>query len=173
MAEGHRLVRQYLVEELKRDLVGPERVNEELEERPTSRYLTGILYPKDSQIAIEEDQDSGEATGPDEGMDQGVVMATTTNPSAIGMTFTVATGTEIEVLPSAAIYLESSQAEGHRDFWRRQPVHIAPEYFKVTGDKLQRIPLTAGLMLMVRFRKPKILPCGYLVADEYSDRSSG
>ena len=43
------------------DLVGPLDVNEILSDRPTQRYSTGILYPRDTRIEPQEDEDGGGA----------------------------------------------------------------------------------------------------------------
>jgi hypothetical protein len=153
MTDGHRQVRQYLMEELVRDLVGPTSVNEELPERPTSRYLTGILFPRDTRIDPEEDQDAGESADPDDGIDQGVLMATTTNPSAIGMTFSVRSGTGLRVGVSAAVYLEVTHDGASRSHWQRKQLEIPAKIIEASGNYKDEWALASGLRLMTRFRE--------------------
>ena len=88
------LFRDRVVQRLKQDLVGPLSEKETLTDRPTQRYSTGILYPRDSQIEPEEDQDGGLAVNEDEdsasGPDtSGVSLQSTMKPSAAGLSFAV------------------------------------------------------------------------------------
>ena len=53
------LLRDQVVARLQGDLIGPLSLDELLTDRPTQRYSTGILYPRDAQIAPEEDDDGG------------------------------------------------------------------------------------------------------------------
>ena len=53
------LFRDTIASRLREDLVGPRSENEVLTDRPTQLYSTGILYPQDSPIEDEEDQDKG------------------------------------------------------------------------------------------------------------------
>ena len=48
-------VRQIIINDLKKDLFGPALgENEVLRERPNIKYITGILFPKNNQLDIEE-----------------------------------------------------------------------------------------------------------------------
>lgn len=153
MNDGHRQVREYLLRELRRDLVGPTSINEELTERPTSRYLTGILYPHNTRIDSNEDQDAADPADVETGVDQGVLMTTTTNPSAIGLTFTVPTGTIFRVTVKAAIYLEQPQTESNTSLWARKALELDPVSFRAEGTRTQRASLATGLELALRFRE--------------------
>lgn len=50
----HAIVRQKILDAVRRDLIGPSSVNEELNEIPTSSYITGLLYPADTAVTEDE-----------------------------------------------------------------------------------------------------------------------
>jgi Helicase conserved C-terminal domain. len=50
----HAIVRQKILEAVRRDLIGPSSVSEELNEIPTSSYITGLLYPADTAVTEDE-----------------------------------------------------------------------------------------------------------------------
>jgi len=52
------LVRQELLDRLRTELVGPEDENEILSESPTTRYLTGILWPQNTAMSEAEEQET-------------------------------------------------------------------------------------------------------------------
>jgi hypothetical protein len=53
--ETYKLVRQIVLNDLKRDLIGPEHsVEDVISEPPSQAYLTGILYPLESEVELEE-----------------------------------------------------------------------------------------------------------------------
>lgn len=86
--------RDRMVDRLKQDLIGPLSENEILMDRPTQRYSTGILYPHDSQIQPEEDEDGGLAVNEDEDTasspdTSGVSLHATMKPSVAGLSFAV------------------------------------------------------------------------------------
>jgi len=104
-------IRDFLVEELRKDLVGPSMRDEELKDRPTIHYLTGALYPWDSPISPEEDDGAAE-TAPEDDIDPGTLMASAFNPSAIGVTFSVPRGETILVRMKAATYVRTEANGG-------------------------------------------------------------
>ena len=87
-------LRDRLLAELRRDLVGPHTPDEELTDRPTVQYLTGMLYPagRDTEDSEEDEQlgVGGDDTG-DEG-ETNVSFAQTMYPSTIGLSFAVERG---------------------------------------------------------------------------------
>lgn len=50
----HAIVRQKILEAVRRDLIGPSSANDELNEVPTSSYITGLLYPADTAVTEDE-----------------------------------------------------------------------------------------------------------------------
>ena len=86
--------RDTIASRLKKDLIGPQSEHEVLFDRPTQRYSTGILYPQDSLIEEEDDQDQAleantredTASDPDT---SGVPLYATLKPSVAGLSFAV------------------------------------------------------------------------------------
>lgn len=50
----HAIVRQKILDAVRKDLIGPSSENEALSEVPTSSYITGLLYPADTDITEDE-----------------------------------------------------------------------------------------------------------------------
>ncbi len=50
----HAIVRQKILEAVRKDLIGPSSECEELNEVPTSSYITGLLYPADTDVTEDE-----------------------------------------------------------------------------------------------------------------------
>ena len=102
-------IREHLIEELKKDLIGPREVEEEFVKSegdiPTSRYLSGVLFPKqtkmDENLNLKSDQEVSEEEGSEDGtekIDQGAnpFSATIgTQPSSCGMYCCVSKETKI------------------------------------------------------------------------------
>lgn len=83
-----------MADRLRQDLIGPMAPNEALGDRPSQRYATGILYPKDTNVAPEEDEDGdglvvNQAEDGPSGPDSGVALHTTLKPSVMGMSFAI------------------------------------------------------------------------------------
>lgn len=152
MSPTHQEVRQYLLEELEKDLVGPDSPDEELKESPTSYYLTGILYPANTEIDPEEDRDSAEASDDEDEIDTGTLMATASNPSAIGLTFTVPVDSSIKIYISAAIYIPKEQESGYK-LWQRKKLEIEPITLMIDRSRTEDMVINSGLRLHIRLRQ--------------------
>lgn len=50
----HAIVRQKILDAVRKDLIGPSSVNEELSEIPTNSYITGLLFPADTDVTEDE-----------------------------------------------------------------------------------------------------------------------
>ncbi len=152
MEPTHRDIRAYLVEELKKDIVGPQKEDEELTEGPTSYYLSGILFPADTDINPEEDRDSGDAADEiDDEVDTGTLMATATNPSTIGLTFATDASEILTISLSVAVYLEDKQ-ENKPSSWKRQSLDVKPIVLNVKRVRTKTITIVTGLKLFYRVR---------------------
>ena len=104
--------RRRVVEALERDVLGPESLDETITDPPTTKYISGVLFPSDSS-QVDPAQDLGEGTEIDGDSDQGeswdpaVSMSYVRYPSSMGMTLvvdTAATGT-INVSVGGARYV--------------------------------------------------------------------
>jgi len=123
---SHKQVRTELVGYLRRSLLGPEHEEEVLREPPSNHYLLGVLFPRDTAIAREEDQDAIEAHGDDESgtPEDPLPLANSVNPSAMGLTFRVRADVKtVRVRVRAGIYLEVEGEDDSRTrAWRRSPL---------------------------------------------------
>lgn len=83
--------RDTLLERMKVDLIGPEAPDERISDRPTDRYLTGILFPPRTTISPEDDDEASDADDADAvgtALD-GVKAASAFRPSSAGLSFAV------------------------------------------------------------------------------------
>lgn len=113
------LSRDVLLARLEEDLLGPGAPDELVDELPTDRYLTGILYPRASTFAPEEDESLSGAGGGGSGEDdddesaESVRLSAQTKPSTMGLSFSLSA-----VDGRAAIDVEirfGTYAPRHRD----------------------------------------------------------
>lgn len=84
-------VRRELLERLTVELVGPEDSEELIKQKPLQRYLTGILWPINSEIATEENENpssEGKDTNREE-LETLAPLSKAMNPSAIGLSFLI------------------------------------------------------------------------------------
>lgn len=91
-------VRDDLLERIRTDLAGPGDPEEVLDEWPTDRYLTGILFGPDQELPQEENEVAPEAAG-EEGVEQDegrseIGLHHAFRPSSMGLSFAVSSGTE-------------------------------------------------------------------------------
>ncbi len=83
--------RDILLDRIKTDLIGPETPDEVISDRPTDRYLTGILFPPRTSASPEDDDEAAEADDADDtgtSLDS-VKAASTFRPSSAGLSFAV------------------------------------------------------------------------------------
>lgn len=125
--------RDTLLERLKVDLIGPEEPNELISDRPTDRYLTGILFPPRTSISPEDDDEASDADDADAvgtALD-GVKAASAFRPSSAGLSFAVrpsGSAPRLRVRVDGARYRPESAAEDSAgsskkrvQSWRRDP----------------------------------------------------
>ncbi|MBI9047454.1 MAG: hypothetical protein JEZ06_23410 [Anaerolineaceae bacterium] len=143
-------VRAYLLDELQKDLIGPVSSHEVLTDSPTSHYLAGILFPAGSEIEKEEDRDNGDVTLDDDEVDTGTLMAMTSNPSSIGLTFAVNSGEELKITVSAGVYIEENEEKKKK--WKRHPVDSEPVMLLIENSAAKSIRVAAGLDLYLRVK---------------------
>ena len=83
--------RDTLLERLKTDLIGPQMPDEVIPDRPTDRYVTGILFAPKTGLSAEDDDEAAEADDADftgTSLD-GVKAASAFRPSSAGLSFAV------------------------------------------------------------------------------------
>src|SRR5207248_1816986 len=86
-----------ILSRLLQDLVGPKELDEVLDSRPSDVYLTGILWPKNTVLAAEEDERlamaQGEGEEGEEASDSGQAVSVRMHrPSTAGLSFAARSG---------------------------------------------------------------------------------
>jgi hypothetical protein len=195
--------REILIRRLTEDLIGPGEEEELLESRPSDVYLTGILWPYDTQMGPEEDDrlglssagsDGEESAG--SGAEEEVSVSAIYRPSTAGLSFAVEASTGQPVLCAIlrfGIYepIESDLEEtGSRNkrgrkrirrMWQRHPFHIEiPGIIPEAGSgkiiELQEFGTPRGIQLHVRsarWKENRFLVTVTLVNATVPDKSSG
>ncbi len=159
--------RRHLADRLRIDLLGPISDNEILECRPTDRYLTGILFPGDSETPPEEDEALASGGGDEENSEEEAVpLERTQRHSSAGVSFAVRGdngSAVIEIAVDAARYRafwlneegRRTDVEGpaHMTRWERIPLGIRPIKVDIKEDDTAPIDLAEyggdGLTLRV------------------------
>lgn len=176
--DPHYDFRRGLVAALERDLKGPGTVDEVITDPPITRYVSGILFPRDAGLidASEdfESEDPSEDDGEGDGWDPSISMSYVRYPSSSGMTFAVSISVAsfITVRADAARYEPVDRANGEepdaqdkaaplgkrarpRDQpdWRRLPLSFEPVRIDITSPiPGATVELEDGLTLFSRVR---------------------
>lgn len=166
--------RRELVDAVVADLVGPAgEVDETLSDPPITRYIVGVLYPRDAgAVDPAEAHDEIIETEGDAAPDPAVSWSNVRYPSSCGLTFAVDSNaaSAIRVVVEAARYspsaaealvsedvrsVERPYAAQGNDCWCRSAVESAPITIDVaTPDEgRKRRPLADGLELFCRVRR--------------------
>jgi hypothetical protein len=150
------------------DLLGPvSGPEEQLRERPSDRYLTGILYPEQgdqiqAEVNAEEDDDRENATDDDAGPDVPVPMNAMRRPSSMGVSFSM-TGRRVRLEGTAGRYVRRwldgdalSDVNGGRnnECWVRQPLAFSLE-LDLDVEGLVSRPAQDGLRWWIRTMKTR------------------
>lgn len=117
-------LREQLLDALRRDLIGPDTETEYLNDPPTVAYLTGILYPANTDIDAEEDEklDQIDREGLEEDDENdGVLLSKTINPASLGLSFAVEDEVNsLQVEVSYGLYTKCGPRR--TDGWQRRQV---------------------------------------------------
>lgn len=132
-------IRQAFIEAVRADLIGPVGGPVEIlqRERPSDRYLTGILYPEQdedvgAETAAEEDDDADSVPDDDEASDIPVPMNAMRRPSSMGVSFALR-GRCIVLEGRVARYvrhfdnesgLTTAAGERKSERWVREPLEL-------------------------------------------------
>lgn len=163
--------RDILLSRLREDLLGPSTETELLNERPTDRYLTGILSPIGEEISASEDESLGAAgdAEDDPSDDSPAPLAGSFRPSTCGVSFALKERDQMTVSfkVSCARYQQvfinpatgeastrTEDAKRANERWRRTPLSAAVDVSLLPKDGSQTIDLgpqgVPGLDLYVR-----------------------
>lgn len=119
--------RNILLGRMKADLIGPGSQDEEISDRPTDRYLTGILFPPRTDISPEHDDEASDADDADESgtAQDGIKIGSGFRPSSAGLSFAIRSiGPRplLQVCIHAARYrCINTEEERHKKRWKREP----------------------------------------------------
>lgn len=162
--------RSEMIEDLRRDLLGPAGGDEEvLEEAPLDRYVVGVLWPLDGALQEEPEPDSAEPDTVDGASDSPVAQSLMRYPSSMGLTFTVDSTLvhEVHFDISAARYEPSEDLVEPDDSsprrrgrtrpatWSRKLVCPARVTHSLATKGAVKLSVAPGLELYVLTRSPR------------------
>ena len=149
------LFRDRVLARLVEDLVGPLDANEVLSDRPTQRYSTGILYPRDTPMEPQENEDGGGAVNlvedaASEVEEAGVSLHAALKPATAGLSFAIETPAigvrpVIRIDVACAVYrrfavddagkeVEGTPRNRAHERWRRIPLNATFEMELHSGE---------------------------------------
>lgn len=140
--------RDVLLQRLTEDLIGPGQEGDAIAERPSDRYLTGILFPNGAQVPPNEDDGQLSAAGMDgdEADDTAAPITSGYRPSTCGLSFALTVGDR----PSIKISVSCARYERfHVDPATSHPSTQA-EHAKRANERWRRRPLAAELTRELR-----------------------
>lgn len=159
-----------MVEDLRRDVLGPAGGDEEiLEEAPLDRYVVGVLWPLDDELQEAPEPDSAEPDTVDGESDSPVAQSLMRYPSSMGLTFTVdsALASEVHFDVSAARYEPSEvsvelddssprrRGRSRPDTWSRKQVNPDRVTHSLATKGAVKLSMAPGLELYVLTRSPR------------------
>ena len=151
--------RQLILKRLIRDLVGPFRTREILEDRPSDVYLTGILFPQRTPLGAAEDDDatSEGSGGEDDASNEAVASSNVMRPSTAGLSFAITADSgwaAINVRVRCGTYLASESGDGKPVTWTRTGHIVWLKDIVIEAGKPEAIDFTdrglKGLVLHTR-----------------------
>jgi hypothetical protein len=167
-------VREAVFERLESDLLGPEDAGETLTERPSDRYLVGILYPPGEGVAPFEDDTPREEPGRPALEGSGelveVPIYRSVRPSTLGLSFRVGgESPAIRVRVSGGRYAREAR-DGSGERWTRQPVMVELDVALAPGYRSTAIDSPLSLSLATRVTSS---PEGFAVTAVVSNIADG
>ncbi|WP_257215744.1 DISARM system helicase DrmA [Fredinandcohnia onubensis] len=162
-------VRSELLERLQLELIGPNDPFETLIERPSQRYLCGILWPVRTQIDKSEDDNldsgnEGEETGNEENL---APLLQAMNPSAIGLSFIVEGEHTVEANISWGKYKEVPDVGGNTEKTNWSRINKSQDNITIDVTKTdvrQSIPLQNEEHVFVEYQSRSLTHNKYAVS---------
>ncbi|MFC8388815.1 helicase-related protein [Streptomyces sp. NPDC057238] len=175
----HYTARESLVEQLRRDLLGPGAEDEVLtRDAPITTYPIGVLFPRPANQAADDEQvaDIQEADGPDEapvqaykdvedaGYELGVSLANARRPSSMGLTFAVdpTVSSTVVVRAEAAMY-EPIDGEGRVVSAKRAQARSTDQQSEYWRRRSLSLPPVTLDVTTPGMREPDVLADGVLL----------
>lgn len=149
------LDRDLVLSRLREDLIGPREPTEVLRDKPSDVYLSGIIWPRDTNVSHEELERLG--AGADDGHEGGeedeVPLFAAMRPCVAGLSFALGGKCTINVRFQAGIYRPIENERGVPS-WQRIQVELSVDDLDCTksyfAHKLTATNLPSGISLVVR-----------------------
>jgi len=156
VAPANTRLRTQLLDELRRDLIGPHTGDELLSDRPTVEYLTGILYPSGVEVPPEEDEklEIGTTEDEDDTDAETIILSRTMNPASLGLSFAIENSVgQIEVEVAYGLYTRRKEQSGNEPGagkWQRRQVDVKVPLPLSTGKGNKKLENGGSLQWVVR-----------------------
>lgn len=175
------------VDRLNADLVGPLAAEESFPDRPSDRYLTGILFPQRTGVGAEQDDELGDQEEARDGSGSSehdaVRLLHAMRPAAMGLSFSL-TETRPGGFPSLKLTIScgtyavsESNEHGEPTMWRRTPhvLEFEPDLEKEDTDLGDYRDELQGLHIFTRLSRtaPGYLITVALVNEKNVEKSEG
>ncbi len=168
--EQSEAARRAMVLRMQEDLIGPRSRDEMLTARPTDVYLTGILWPKNTALAPEEDERLAIAPSDDEDGDDAEDLAkplavVMRRPSAAGLSFAASGGEPPSIAVQVRFGTYVDVDEGGKTQWQRREhspspitmtlehgardIAVLPDDLPGLRINLRCVPFTGGVLATV------------------------
>lgn len=151
-SSGSRLARERILNELRRELMGPSEPEEVITEYPTTRYIVGRLAPAksdegdfDALVGAEENDsiDAGEEDDETGTEDRTPPLVVGFNPASMGLSFLIDDSVQhLDVEISWGDYRRIDQPEGSNAWQRRVSEGVVSGIPVSTAGKIPSIPLS-------------------------------
>jgi len=156
-------VRSELVTRLKVDLFGPDAPDEEIQDLPSDRYLTGILFPQQTEVPEEEQEEleTVETDGKEQAESDAAGLFLASRPASAGFSFAVDATTEaspqVTFEMNCGVYdrltaegTSGTSAGGKVAGWKRRSIKQTVAVTLLPGEQRHQVPGVDGLELYVR-----------------------
>lgn len=152
--------RQIFTGRISADLIGPSIPDEVIEDVPSERYLSGILFPRASEPEAEDDEKLEDKADDEEGasLEETARMALAGKPSTMGLSFALkeeGADPVVKVRIRCGTYKDEKKAEGKRGkpVWRRTDHTVGVALPVVVGYSSQAVTELPGLQLVSQVSK--------------------
>jgi len=151
--------RENLERRLRADLIGPQDELEIITDRPTDRYLTGILFPigrvpeeEDESLGVGEEDDSGSATP-----DDGAPLSVSFRPSSMGISFcVVGQAPKLAITIDLAIYhCRWKKSVDSDDNGGSESSELTDQEGARKDERWCRVPITATIEHSLNLKAPE------------------
>lgn len=145
-------VRNELVDRLKVELVGPDDPRESIKTRPLQKYLCGILWPMNSTLSEEENEQQDYNHGRDTSQEDFETLAPLSkamNPSSVGLSFLIHKDS-----PKASIHVQFGMYEddGMKESWQRKPfAKEIPVDFSIDAGKRKSVRVEDDINVFIEY----------------------